>query len=898
MKHKQFGMMLITALLGIGTALTPIYAAEPTSSSENALSSFSQEQAESQPVSESNSQVSSTSSTSSESAITSDSSSSVSSAPSSEAGNPASDLGGTTSSTASLQTVTPPVSDGWVTENGAVYYYKNGEKQKGWLQLDGKQYYLDSETGVRKTSKLFQTEKGFSYAQADGTILSGGKQKGDDGNLYLASSDGILRDPGFLVTPDYDGYWAPYYIDPNTHAVKTGLFSVNGTYYYGREDKGYLACGKYKAPDGKTYLANSDGTLRDSGFLVTPDYDGYWAPYYIDPNTHAVKTGLFSVNGTYYYGREDKDYLACGKYKAPNGQTYLANSDGTLRAPGFLVTPDYDGYWAPYYIDPNTHAVKTGLFSVNGTYYYGREDKGYLACGKYKAQDGKTYLANSDGTLRDPGFLVTPDYDGYWAPYYIDPETHAVKTGLFSVNGTYYYGREDQGYFACGKYKAPNGQTYLANSDGTLRDSGFLVTPDYDGYWAPYYIDPETHAVKTGLFSVNGTYYYGREDQGYFACGKYKAPDGKTYLANSDGTLRNPGFLITPDYDGYWAPYYIDAQTHAVKTGLFSINGTYYYGREDEGYLVCAKYQAPDGTFYLANSDGTLLTQTGWLETSQYDGVTERYYLKNPTGNYSIVKTGKFSVDGYDYYGREDNGSLVVGIYYAPDGTRYYGDQNGILGAIPDTAWINVPYLSQEGNLPTGCELVSAYMVLQYYGVPISEDEWVSRIPCTDLSSIDSWTGLAGPSPDECFVGNPYLPDGFGCFPPVIVNAMNQVLPEGHRAVITTGTSLQELAESYVSVGKPVLVWATINMLPSYPSQTWMITDPGIQSVDYYDYGDSVTGEIFTWPANEHCLVLVGYDSDYYYFNDPYDGNGVKAYDRALVESRFLGLGCRSAVVL
>ncbi|MEE8705299.1 MAG: C39 family peptidase [Oscillospiraceae bacterium] len=760
MKHKQFGMMLVTALLGVGTALTPVYAAEQTSSSENALSSFSQEQVESQPVSESNSQVSSIPSTSSESTITSDSSASVSSGSSSASGNASSDVGGTTSSKESLQTVAPPVSDGWKTESGGVYYYKNGQKQKGWLQLNGKKYYLDSQTGVRKTKELFQTEKGFSYAQADGTILSGGKKKGDDGNLYLVSSDGILRNPGLLITPDYDGYWAPYYIDPNTHAIKTGLFSVNGTYYYGREDKGYLVCGKYKAPDGKTYLANSNGTLRNAGLLITPDYDGYWAPYYIDAQTHAIKTGLFNINGTYYYGREDKGYLVCGKYKAPDGKTYLANSNGTLRNSGLLVTPDYDGYWAPYYIDPNTHAIKTGLFNINGTYYYGREDKSYLVCGKYKA------------------------------------------------------------------------------------------------------------------------------------------PDGKTYLANSNGTLRNPGLLITPDYDGYWAPYYIDAQTHAIKTGLFSVNGTYYYGREDKGYLVCGKYKAPDGHFYLANNDGKLLTQIGWLETAQYDGVTERYYLENSTGNYSTVKTGKFSVDGHDYYGREDNGSLVIGLYYAPDGNCYYGDHNGILGTVPDTARINVPYFSQEGDFPTGCELVSAYMVLQYYGVPISEDEWVSRIPCTDLSSIDSWPELAGPSPDECFVGNPYLLDGFGCFPPVIVDAMNQVLPEGHRAMVTTGTPLQELAETYVSVGKPVLVWATINMVPSYPSQTWMITNPGIQSVDYYDYWDSVTGEIFTWPANEHCLVLVGYDSDYYYFNDPYDGNGVKAYDRALVESRFQGLGCRSAVVL
>jgi glucan-binding YG repeat protein/lipoprotein-anchoring transpeptidase ErfK/SrfK len=681
--HKRKLSFLGTILFGLALSTFPVNAQEVSSSEqpfENQVSSV-----QSTSVSSVSSTVESSASSVSSSSESTSEQNTVSSGSSSASGNASSDLGGTTSSKESLQTVAPPVSDGWKTESGAVYYYKNGQKQKGWLQLNGKKYYLDSQTGVRKTKELFQTEKGFSYAQADGTILSGGKKKGDDGNLYLVSSDGILRNPGLLITPDYDGYWAPYYIDPNTHAVKTGLFSVNGTYYYGREDKGYLACGKYKAPDGKTYLANSNGTLRNPGLLITPDYDGYWAPYYIDPNTHAIKTGLFNINGTYYYGREDKGYLACGKYKAPDGKTYLANSDGTLRKSGLLITPDYDGYWAPYYIDAQTHAVKTGFFSVNGTYYYGREDKGYLVCGKYKAPDGKTYLANSNGTLRNSGLLITPDYDGYWAPYYIDAQTHAVKTGFFNVNGTYYYGREDKGYLVCGKYKAPDGKTYLANSNGTLRNPGLLITPDYDGYWAPYYIDAQTHAVKTGFFSVNGTYYYGREDKGYLACGKYKAPDGKTYLANSNGTLRNAGLLITPDYDGYWAPYYIDPNTHAVKTGLFSVNGTYYYGREDKGYLVCGKYKAPDGHFYLANSDGKLLTQTGWLETAQYDGVTERYYLENSTGNYSTVKTGFFDLDGYSYYGIPDEGHVLRGKKII-SGQMFLADQDGHLQET--TGWL------------------------------------------------------------------------------------------------------------------------------------------------------------------------------------------------------------------
>lgn len=33
-------------------------------------------------------------------------------------------------------------------------------------------------------------------------------------------------------------------------------------------------------------------------------------------------------------------------------------------------------------------------------------------------------------------------------------------------------------------------------------------------------------------------------------------------------------------------------------------------------------------------------------------------------------------------------------------------------------------------------------------------------------------------------------------------------------------------------------------------------------------------------------MLLVGYDEKKYYFNDPYDNNGVIGYERALVEKR------------
>ena len=47
-----------------------------------------------------------------------------------------------------------------------------------------------------------------------------------------------------------------------------------------------------------------------------------------------------------------------------------------------------------------------------------------------------------------------------------------------------------------------------------------------------------------------------------------------------------------------------------------------------------------------------------------------------------------------------------------------------------------------------------------------------------------------------------------------------------------------------------------------------------------------IRGETFCWTSNEHCMLLVGYDEEKYYFNDPYNNNGVIGYERELVEKR------------
>lgn len=195
---------------------------------------------------------------------------------------------------------------------------------------------------------------------------------------------------------------------------------------------------------------------------------------------------------------------------------------------------------------------------------------------------------------------------------------------------------------------------------------------------------------------------------------------------------------------------------------------------------------------------------------------------------------------------------------------------------------ITVPYISQDGSYATGCELVSATMFLNYYHYNVSVKDVVGKTPFSELHETNS--GLTGKNPAQSFIGDPTSQSGFGCYAPVVVNVLNSFFQQDNQKKATniTGTDFANLLP-YLSRDDPVIVWATINMLPSYAGDNWILED---------------TGQTFTWLAQEHCLVLVGYDDSKYYFNDPYDSNGMVGYDRSLVEKRYQELGKQAVVAV
>jgi uncharacterized protein YvpB len=187
---------------------------------------------------------------------------------------------------------------------------------------------------------------------------------------------------------------------------------------------------------------------------------------------------------------------------------------------------------------------------------------------------------------------------------------------------------------------------------------------------------------------------------------------------------------------------------------------------------------------------------------------------------------------------------------------------------------LQVPYIDQTTRWVNGCESVSAVMLLQYLGLDIDPETFISQ----HLPQAPFWTEngvLYGPDPHEVYAGDPRQKSGYGCYAPCICKALQNALDatgtaDAYTVQDETGKTAAELCAEYIDAEMPVVFWTTLNFEPSEPPDYWRLAD----------------GTEFAWISHEHCLLLVGYDEDGYWFNDPWQNHGVVHHPKELVEQR------------
>ena len=187
---------------------------------------------------------------------------------------------------------------------------------------------------------------------------------------------------------------------------------------------------------------------------------------------------------------------------------------------------------------------------------------------------------------------------------------------------------------------------------------------------------------------------------------------------------------------------------------------------------------------------------------------------------------------------------------------------------------INISCILQNPELPSGCEVTSLTMALNYNGYSVDKLTLADNfLPKGEVGKTDY---------NIAFVGNPRNNSSFGCYAPVIVSTANKYLNSvgsSKKAVNVTGSELENLFK-YIDQDIPVVIWATNRMKAPYISRTWY-----------------VDGKELSWKSNEHCLLLTGYDKNknVVYTADPLRGN--ITYDLNLFNQRYIQMGMQGVII-
>ena len=211
---------------------------------------------------------------------------------------------------------------------------------------------------------------------------------------------------------------------------------------------------------------------------------------------------------------------------------------------------------------------------------------------------------------------------------------------------------------------------------------------------------------------------------------------------------------------------------------------------------------------------------------------------------------------------------------------------------IPASYMIEGVTVHPQVEFKAGCETYACTMLLESLGFDITERMFMENYLVIRYPSYGDDGTMYAPSMYSSQVGDIY--GGWGVYCTAMAKYMNNFLKDAGSDMTATALEnvpLPELCEKYVSKGIPVMVWGTVEMLDPYPRFTW--------TVDYVEEDDPhyKVGDTFTWLQHEHCLVLIGYDEENYYFADSCAGK-VSIFEREVSADRYEKIGMQAIVVM
>jgi uncharacterized protein YvpB len=277
-----------------------------------------------------------------------------------------------------------------------------------------------------------------------------------------------------------------------------------------------------------------------------------------------------------------------------------------------------------------------------------------------------------------------------------------------------------------------------------------------------------------------------------------------------------------------------------------------------------------DGLFTVGNQNASLTDQTGtqtsnrsvaagsvWYTDKLATSSTGQNYYRVSTLEYINSKAGIFAsyVSDYDatatitykigssvhtytgygdaasYTGNDiENGTAWKidrradknGKYWYEIGSNLWVPQDYLVVAdAPDmktSAFLTgVPLINQNPELPNGCEITAVTMMLQYAGANVNKMQLAYEMPRSS-------------NPNYGYIGDPWNSTGITIFPNALMSLVEKY---AGSAKDLTGQNFDAI-KYQIDIGHPVVTWNTLHGFPY------------------------------------HALTVIGYDSNYVYYNDCY----------------------------
>ena len=198
--------------------------------------------------------------------------------------------------------------------------------------------------------------------------------------------------------------------------------------------------------------------------------------------------------------------------------------------------------------------------------------------------------------------------------------------------------------------------------------------------------------------------------------------------------------------------------------------------------------------------------------------------------------------------------------------------QEYLAASLPDSYQIPVDVLYQEPELPTGNEITSLTMLLNFLGFDVTKQNMANNfLTCAEVGNATF---------SQAFICSPFDSSGYGCLAPVIVDAAQKYLKSQNsgRTVKTLNVNSFDDILLRIASNHPVLVWVNQDLELMQEEYCFTIYDntavqtttaPAAGTAEIASGTEAAPSEAATeaptetevyWIPNATCVVLTGYD--------------------------------------